>query len=122
MNDIDNPIGRRLTEYKVFVQYYSKLIESLHDQAYQLYECICPHWSTSHSWITRCFEMFSRRDNSAVELLLAIQAMELHSGRTSLLYEMLEFMESFNEDDHQQLATEMKLNIERFHPTISSGM
>ena len=107
----------------MFVQYYSKLIESLQDHAYQLYECICQHCSTSHSWINTYFKAFGRTfDNSEIELLLAIQAMELHSGRTSLLYEMLKFMESSKEDDHQQLATEIQLNIKRFDPNNSSGM
>ena len=105
----------------MFVQYYSKLIESLQHQAYQLYQCICQYWSTSHSWITKYFKG-NFLDNSKIELILAIQAMELHSGRTYLLYEMLKFMESSKEDDHQQLATEIRLNVKRFDPNKSSGM
>ena len=128
----------------MFVQYYSKLIESLRDQAYQLYrhtfeyrryQWISLSWiSHSYNWIITYFDMFSMRegvevggevvgvDNSAIELLLAIQAMKLHSGRTSLLYKMLKFMESSKEDDHQQLAREIRLNIKRFDPNNSSGM
>ena len=124
----DNFTGIRPAEYEVFVQYYSKLIESLQDQAYQLYRHTFKYkryqW-ISHSWIITYFDTFSMRGGvevGGVELLLAAQAIELHSGRTSLLYEMLKFMESSKEDDHQQLATEIKLNIKRFDPNNSPGM
>ena len=111
----------------MFVQYYSKLIESLQDHAYQLYEYMFPQCSTSqkyrstrHDWIAKYFEF--EPDNSVAELLLAIQAMELYSGRTSLLYEMLKFMESSKEHGHRHLAREIQLNIKRFDPNNSSGM
>ena len=116
----------QLAEYEVFVQYYSKLIELLQDEAYQLYKYICKHWSknTSHGWLVTYFKVFEGEllHNSEIELVLAIQAIELHSGRTSLLYEMLKFMKSSKEDDHQHLAREIQLNIKRFDPNNSSGM
>lgn len=103
----------------MFIQYYSKLIELLQDHAYQLYECICQRWCTSHSWIVTYFKSFSF-STSMAELALAIQAMKLHSRSTYSFYKMLKFMES-SEQIVQQLAAEMKLKVETLDPNKSSG-
>ena len=78
------------------------------------------HWSESHSWIVKHFKQFSF-SNSTVELVLAIQAMELHSGSLYSFYVMLKFMKS-SKKNVQHLAAEIKQKTEAFDLNKSSGM
>ena len=125
---IDDFIGTRLAEYEVFVQYCNKLIilpmaRSLRTHTYELYSCIRHHIMTSHHWIVKYFDHTKGMDDSDTELLLAIIAMELHRGRTSSFYGMLEFMINSKHDPHLViLATEIQLQVKTFDPHKSSGM
>ena len=82
-----------------------------------LYRCIIHHRSTSHKEIAKY-----GKDHSDTQLLLALIAMQLHSGNTSSFYEMLEFMED-SEQDVKHLGTEIKHKVKKFdQQDMSSGM
>lgn len=83
--------------------------ELLGNYTYGLYSCIRDHIMTNHQWIVDHFDHTMGRDNSDMELLLVIIAMELHSGRTSSFYGMLEFMK--NKRDYWHLAVEIQEEV-----------
>ena len=112
-------LGTQQTEYKVLIQHYAVLIESLKDQGIDLYRCIS---STKHKWIVEYLESKEfNKDHSSVELLLAIIAMELHCGRTSSFYEMLNIMKNIKQN-FQALASEIQRNVKTFNPNKFFGM
>ena len=92
------------------------LIESLGSQAYHLYRCVA-----SHRWIDDYFGQIKEMDDSDTELLLAIIAIQLHSGDTSPFYKMLESMES-SKWNLKHLAEKMKQVVDKSHPITLSGM
>ena len=100
----------------MFFKYFTVLIESLGSQAYHLYRCFA-----SHRWIDDYFEQIKEMDDSDTELLLAIIAIQLHSGDTSPFYKMLESMES-PKWNLEHLAKKMKQEVDIIHPVTLSGM
>lgn len=85
---------------------------------HKLYRCIRRHITTSHRWIIEYFKQSQDKDDSYLEFLLVVIAMELHCGRTVLFYKMLEVMK----DNSQHLATEIQHKVETFDASDSYGM
>ena len=130
---IYNFIGIRIAEYEVFVQYYNdlKVIRPLislslstrllmtgfrlpglpGSYTYNLYGY---HHQIEDYTIHRAMY------HSDTDLLLAVIAMELHSGRTSSFYEMLEFMKE--SERNMSLARAIQQKVETYDPHNSHGM
>ena len=100
----------------MFLQYYTVLIQSLRDEANNLYRRI-----GRHGWIGEDFGYISYMDHSDIELLLPTIAMELHYGSTFLFYEILTVMGTFK-NEIQCLAVKIRQDIGIFDPAMSSGM
>jgi len=118
-NYIDNFVGTRLAEYEVFVWYYRELTGSLRNAISPLIR-IVNHISISQD--SRLWIAEYGMNHSDTQLLLALIAMQLHSGNTSSFYEMLEFMQDY-EQDIKELGTEVKHKVKKFdQQDMSSGM
>ena len=100
----------------MFLQYYTVLIQSLRDEANNLYRCI-----GRHGWIGEEFEYISDMDHSDIELMLPITAMQLYYGSTFLFYGILTVMETFK-NEIQCLAVKIRQDIGTFDPALSCGM
>ena len=130
---IYNFVGVRIAEYEVFVQYYNRLrmigplISMPLSTRLQMTGFRLPGLPGSYSY--NLYGYHRRVGRSTVnrgkyhpdtDLLLAIIAMELHCGRTSLFYEMLERMKEC--EQNMGLARAIQQKVETYDPHNSHGM
>ena len=105
----------------MFMQYYNELIPSLKNCIDQLYHSC---WELG-SFDFRCLidDYGINEDDTKAGMWLARIAIKLYYDNTKSFYDMLKFMQSYNEDPGvQQLAAEINRKVKEFNPLMSSGM
>ena len=117
-------LDTKSSEYEVFIQYYSKLMPSLKNCTNQLHHCCLKHFNVDfYHTIKSYVDLVINEDATKAGMWLPIIAMKLYYDNTKLFYDMLTFMESYDEDsDVQQLAAVIRTKVKEFDPLMSSGM
>ena len=95
----------------MFLKYFTKLTESLRDQAHHLYNRIT---------FLELTDIFKDMNHCDIELLLAVIAIQLYQDNVQPFYEMLKFMK-YRIKDLQHLAAEVQQEVSTFNQDLSYG-